>query len=156
MKVITIQQPFASLVIMGVKKIETRSWSTRYRGPLLIHAAASMPNFNKWLCTQEPFIRYIQDLGELPLGKILGQVTIDSIINTSMLDDIAAKGIIHIPDVKTERAFGDYSPGRYGWYCIDPVAFKTPIPAKGQLGLWAFPDDQLPAESMVIKKTIPK
>jgi hypothetical protein len=40
MKVLTLWQPWASLVQLGVKTIETRSWSTTYRGPLAIHAAA--------------------------------------------------------------------------------------------------------------------
>ena len=43
MKAITLRQPWASLVALGVKAIETRSWSTRYRGPLAIHAAARQP-----------------------------------------------------------------------------------------------------------------
>ena len=38
MKALTIQQPWASVITMGVKTIETRSWSTKYRGPLAIHA----------------------------------------------------------------------------------------------------------------------
>lgn len=40
MKVLTLHQPWASLIALGVKTIETRSWSTQYRGPLAIHAAA--------------------------------------------------------------------------------------------------------------------
>ena len=42
MKVLTLHQPWASLVALGVKTIETRSWSTQYRGPLAIHAAAKV------------------------------------------------------------------------------------------------------------------
>lgn len=38
MRAITIRQPWASLIAAGVKTIETRSWSTKYRGPLAIHA----------------------------------------------------------------------------------------------------------------------
>lgn len=43
MKALTLWQPWASLVALGVKTIETRSWSTKYRGPLAIHAAARRP-----------------------------------------------------------------------------------------------------------------
>ncbi len=39
MKAISILQPWASLVALGHKKIETRSWNTKYRGELLIHAS---------------------------------------------------------------------------------------------------------------------
>lgn len=46
MKALTIRQPWASLVALGVKTIETRSWSTSYRGPLAIHAGkARVPTF---------------------------------------------------------------------------------------------------------------
>ena len=43
MKALTLYQPWASLVALGVKTIETRSWSTPYRGPLAIHAGAKRP-----------------------------------------------------------------------------------------------------------------
>lgn len=44
MKALTLWQPWASLIALGVKTIETRSWSTSYRGPLAIHAAAKRPD----------------------------------------------------------------------------------------------------------------
>jgi len=40
------------------------------------------------------------------------------------------------PDAKTERAFGDYSPGRWAWLLADVKPLTTPIPARGALGLW--------------------
>jgi hypothetical protein len=39
MKIISIRQPWASLIVSGVKDVENRTWSTRYRGPVLIHAS---------------------------------------------------------------------------------------------------------------------
>lgn len=39
MKAITIWQPWAEFVAAGVKHNETRSWATKYRGPIAIHAA---------------------------------------------------------------------------------------------------------------------
>ena len=50
MKTLTIRQPWASLIAAGVKTIETRSWSTRYRGPLAIHAGAHHPVPGEELC----------------------------------------------------------------------------------------------------------
>ena len=48
MKCLSLWQPWASLVVIGAKRFETRSWPTNYRGPLLIHAAQrwspSQPN----------------------------------------------------------------------------------------------------------------
>lgn len=38
MKAVTISQPFATLVALGAKTLETRSWATKHRGDLAIHA----------------------------------------------------------------------------------------------------------------------
>jgi hypothetical protein len=48
MKAISIRQPWASLIVAGVKPVENRSWRTRYRGPVLIHASSRMtrPDFD--------------------------------------------------------------------------------------------------------------
>ena len=45
-----------------------------------------------------------------------------------------------------EKAFGDYTPGRFAWILQDPVAFKTPLSAKGGLKLWEF-DERLIEET---------
>jgi hypothetical protein len=37
-----------------------------------------------------------------------------------------------------DKAFGDDTPGRLAWLFQEPVLFKTPIPARGRLILWAF------------------
>lgn len=58
MKALTIRQPWASLIAHGVKTIETRSWSTKYRGPLAIHAGKARPFCTQW--EEGPF----DDIGE--------------------------------------------------------------------------------------------
>ena len=59
MKSLTLTQPWATLVAIGAKRIETRSWSTSYRGPLAIHAATGYgkggAKAHKALCATEPF-----------------------------------------------------------------------------------------------------
>ena len=45
MKVLTIKQPWATLIMQGNKRFEFRSWQTKYRGDLLIHA-----EFLEFLC----------------------------------------------------------------------------------------------------------
>lgn len=64
MKALTLTQPWASLVGCGVKRIETRSWSTNYRGELAIHAAVGLPAAAKRLCDTPVFAN--------PLGKAMG------------------------------------------------------------------------------------
>ena len=55
MKAITLTQPWATLVAMGAKQVETRSWSTAYRGQIAIHAAKGYPKEARELCETEPF-----------------------------------------------------------------------------------------------------
>ena len=42
MKGLTIKEPWATLIIEGYKKYEFRSWKTKYRGEILIHAGAGI------------------------------------------------------------------------------------------------------------------
>ena len=47
MKALTLTQPWASLMELGQKEVETRSWYTGYRGELVIHAAKGFPKWAK-------------------------------------------------------------------------------------------------------------
>ena len=140
MKALSLLQPWATLVVMGVKQIETRSWSTAYRGPLLIHA--SKGKAGEIFASEPPFKKYIPDFKQLPFGYILGKVTLIDVIrigtgvlfNTS--DEIMNKLTME------EKAFGDYTPGRFAWLLQDPILFKTLLAAKGNLTLWEF-DEKL-------------
>ena len=42
MKVLTIREPWASLIINGYKEYEFRSWKTNYRGKILIHTSSTI------------------------------------------------------------------------------------------------------------------
>ncbi|MEO6583240.1 MAG: ASCH domain-containing protein [Ferruginibacter sp.] len=136
MYALSLLQPWASLVVMGVKTIETRSWSTRHRGPLLIHA--SLGKAGSIFSEDAPFKKYIGDFNALPFGAIIGKVTLEKILRTEdfELPDAAMNAL-----TLEEKAFGDYGPGRYGWVLIDAVKFKKPIPARGMPGLWNFKND---------------
>jgi hypothetical protein len=139
MKVLSLLQPWASLVVMGAKTIETRGWTSKYRGPLLIHA--SKGKAGAALAARPPFNKYIGEFKELPFGAIVGKVYLDNILRVELLD---------LPEYRInqlsleEYAFGDYTAGRYGWLLSDPVLFREPIAGPGQLGLWDFPDEWVP------------
>ena len=84
MKVLSIQQPYASLIMLGFKTIETRSWATKYRGELLIHASAGKQY--KGIPDNDPFWKFyhllfaknkIEPIAKLPVGAILGKVTLE-------------------------------------------------------------------------------
>ncbi len=136
MKTLSLLQPWATLVVMGVKQIETRSWSTAYRGPLLIHA--SKGKAGEIFVHDATFKKYIADFKQLPFGYIIGKVTLTDVIrigtgtlsftNDEMMNKLTME----------EKAFGDYTAGRFAWILQDPVAFKTPLGARGSLTLWEF------------------
>ena len=136
MKTLSLLQPWATLVVMGVKQIETRSWRTDYRGPLLIHA--SKGKAGEIFAQEAPFKKYIPNFKQLPFGYIIGKVTLTDVIR------IGTGTLVHTSDemmnhlTMEEKAFGDYSPGRFAWILQDAVAFKTALGAKGSLTLWEF------------------
>lgn len=154
MKVLTLTQPWATLVAIGAKKIETRSWSTRYRGPLLIHAAKGLGPVGgmeglRDLCLREPFFSALKagginldrvDVDALPRGEIVARCELCycALTDTLQGQPWCAYGsqIWHMTN--HERTFGDYTSGRYAWLLDNVQALSEPIPAKGQLGLWEF------------------
>lgn len=133
MKAITLTQPYATLVAIGAKKIETRSWRTRYYGPLLIHAAKGFPRRTRRLCGLSPYREALEAAGyqgdeQLPTGAIVGLVELVGCWRFISGDPDSAPGY-------PERVFGDYTPGRFGWALRKP----HPLPAlawRGALGLW--------------------
>lgn len=138
MKVLSLTQPWATLVVLGAKEIETRSWTTSYRGPLLIHASKSYPGWAKECAAEEPFYSALRPGGiysypELGCGHIIGQVELHKCIRTSDVTEIS----------QNEREFGDYAPGRFAWLLMNPLRLP-PIPAKGSLGLWEFEMPEMP------------
>lgn len=138
MKALSLTQPWASLVVAGAKKLETRSWPTYYRGPLLIHASKGFPLGARATCHRAPFCHSLaaagfHHVGELPLGSILGIVSLTGCKATHDL-------VPWVVDT-TERTYGDYGAGRFAWRLEEPLQFDEPIPCKGSLGLWKVPDE---------------
>ena len=77
MKAISLLQPWATLVIIGVKTIETRSWGTHHRGNILIHA--SQGKAGSIFALEPPFKKYIPDFTKLSFGAVIGQATITGV-----------------------------------------------------------------------------
>jgi len=129
MKTISLWQPWASLMAVGAKTIETRSWPTSYRGLLAIHASKRLV-----LPNDPEFLKAVRDLGlldqELPLGVILGTVELYDCIPVKK-----ATATFFQEPVK-EILFGDWSPGRWLWLTQNFKRFDTPVPARGMQGLW--------------------
>jgi hypothetical protein len=150
------------------KRVETRSWPLKHRGPLLIQAAKIWRSDLWEACQAEPFHSALCHLGfprqigkpdrGLPFGCIVGRVDVVECYPTEMvrfddsgLDVTPRFPVDQVRDGKLrlwpdpERAFGDYRPGRFAILCRDAVAFKRPIPCRGRQGLFEVPDDILAA-----------
>lgn len=140
MKVLSMLQPWASLVVMGAKQYETRRWKTGWRGPLLIHASSKKFGIREGreLERAEYFRDFVPDLDALPYGCLIGRVELVAVYPTEW--------VVHHPDIKPignwnqEFAFDDFSEGRWAWDFRDPQFLPTCIPVKGRLGLWEYHD----------------
>ena len=132
MRTLTLVQPWATLIALGAKTIETRSWYTPYRGPLYIHAGKNVDGV-VMMGESEAAKAFRQALRaggfdratDVPRGVIVCQCVLSDV-------RMIARG--YEPPA-TERLFGNYQPGRYAWHLTD-VQPVVPIPARGSLGLW--------------------
>ena len=156
--VLSLHQPWASLVALGVKNIETRSWSTKYRGPLAIHATAR--KLAQWLGVGQYTVHEmtngsfhaineddVSDYLILPLGAIVATCTLADVvpITDSGKDGtatISQHGSVLWQDdgracwpISDQLPYGDFTPGRYAWLLSDIEPLDKPVPFKGGQGL---------------------
>lgn len=132
MKALSLTQPWASLVANGSKRIETRSFSTSYRGPLAIHASKGYPQWARATRFADGFREALAgELMTLPTGVVLATCELVGCFNTN--GELEKFGV-----TEQERMFGDYAPNRFGWILRNVVRLPEPIPAKGALQLWEW------------------
>lgn len=122
MRALSLHQPWASLIADGIKKIETRDWPARFRGPLAIHAAKG--NLDKDFAFR---CGYGIDGRRCPLGAV---VCIVELIDCVQFPHPSAP-----PD-----PYGDFYEGRYGFILKLVKKFDPPIPAKGNRLIWYWND----------------
>lgn len=130
MKALSLWQPWASAVALGLKTYETRSWRTDYFGPIAIHAAkrldrAMLRNVNG---DRGPFLK------EPPLGVILATAVLVDCIEAARIRDQLSP---------MELRYGDFSDGRWAWRLHEVRALPVPIPFRGRQGLFDIPDELL-------------
>lgn len=133
MRAITIMQPWASLIALGAKRYETRSWKTNYRGALAIHASLEFTKAARALCRCEPFASALLGTEDLPIGCVIATCNLAAVFPTSEPDSLF-KPVTDWPE--SEEAFGDFSPGRFAWLLNHVRALESPIPASGRQSLW--------------------
>ncbi len=146
-KVISLLQPWASLLVMGHKTIETRSWNTKYRGELYIHASKrkiiAHEQTYDLVSALEEIPGFIDNYAHLPYGAIIGKVNLNNVFQSENFFTKDQDWSTGIKISKLEMALGDYSPNRFGWDTDSPIQFSKPTPAKGQLRIWSFDKSQL-------------
>ena len=120
MKVLSLTEPYATLIKNGIKTIETRSWKTNYRGKLYIHASS----------TKIPI--ELVDINCLNYGNIICSCELIDCIE--MTEEFIEK----MKKNKNEYITGIYAVGRYAWILKDIKVLDKPIKAKGYLGIWNF------------------
>lgn len=136
MKVLTIRQPWATLIMLGIKQLETRSWRTHYRGELVIHASATGSR-----TSTDCLLGLERRIGAMPtvladksypLGALLGVVTLDECL------PISPRLIAALTPM--ERALGWYQDAGFVWDLARAGRRRlpAPIPCGGRQGLWTL------------------
>jgi hypothetical protein len=134
-KAISVEQPFATLIVLGVKQHMARSWVTQHRGPLLIHAARPFGDAARQLCCREPFRSVLKQAGyaipaDLPRGVVLGTVELCNCLHAHA-----------VPLPPEEEPFRDVRPGWYVWLLKGARRLAQPIPLTGRQGIYEVSEE---------------
>jgi hypothetical protein len=142
MKIISLLQPWATLLVQGHKRVETRSWNTKYRGPIFIHASGTLNKKTEGMTpferasSNDHFIRCVTRPYMMEFGKIIGMVNIDECLKIHRTYAPPQEYLEML--TPQELAFGNYEVDRYMWFCSGAVEFKRPMPFKGERGVRDF------------------
>jgi len=137
---LTMSDPWGTLVALGAKQIETRSWPTPHRGPLAIHIAKTLP-LEAQACCDEPLFRQALEAGGyrrkhgiahnpwgLPLGQVVAVVCLDEVQRITPAFQVE----------EPEQSFGLFTSGRYAWLFSEVYRLAVPLPVRGSLGVWEW------------------
>ncbi len=124
MKVLTIREPWATLIVEGYKKYEFRSWKTNYRGKILIHAGLGI---DKDIINE--FSSYNVNYSK---GAIIGEAYITDCIKVS---ENFINELCKIDSTVYDKR--NYSE-KYAWKLENIKKYNKPIYIKGKLGLWNY------------------
>lgn len=130
MKAISLWEPWASAMALGLKENETRSWWTGWRGDVVICAAK-----RKMTREDEETFRLLVTPNadyEPQYGKALCVVRIFDCLPSAAFHSEAAPFQIGL----TEAALGNYEVGRWVWGTVDLRRLRNPVPIVGRQGLW--------------------
>lgn len=121
MKVLTLKQPWATLVAEGIKKYEFRSWKTKYRGKLLIHAGAGVD--------KKELKRFEKLKLDYPSKRIIAEVELEDCLK---IDEELNNKII----AENNIAYGSKKREGYAWKLTNIKKIESKETINGKLGLW--------------------
>ncbi len=128
MKVLTIREPWASLIIEGYKEYEFRSWKTNYRGKILIHAGLNIEKNN--------LVKFKDYDINIQKGKIIGEAMLTDCIKVT--EDFQKELL-----KKDKIVYGQSDHAiDYAWKLENVIKYEEPISVKGKLGLWNYEFDK--------------
>jgi len=132
MKALSLWQPWATLIALGYKRVETRSWPTQYRGPIAIHAAKRTPGD-----LEINIMLSLLASGRTPDLPAIDRLPLGAIVATAELVDCERMTWAFIQSQpELELDVGDWRVGRYAWALTNVVRLPEAIPARGAQGLW--------------------
>jgi hypothetical protein len=121
---LSVKQPWLELILSGKKDIEVRTWTTKFRGPVWLHAGKSIdkPQMSRF------------GFKDVTTGAFLGRASLGDVIKF---------------DAKTWESLrkrhlneGPFQEGLFGWIFKDIKRLNKPLEASGKLGLYK-PDESL-------------
>lgn len=127
MKVITVKQPFATLIAEGLKQYEFRTWKSKYRGPLLIHAGVGVD--------KKAMERYKHLNLEYPTGCIIAVVNMTDCV---YVDDKLKEKLANLNPLVYHGVIKDNSNWDGYGFKLEDVKKINPINIKGKLSLWDY------------------
>jgi hypothetical protein len=159
MKAISLWQPWASAIALGSKRVETRSWGTKYRGPIAIHAAKRLKineliHYHSCWNWQGAMHGLDWTWGKderVPFNLPLGAIVATAHLTDCRHSETFTVGELETPRIGpkgesyrwTEGQMGDFGLGRFGWVLADIRPLAEPVPFKGAQGFFNVPDELL-------------
>lgn len=170
MRCLSLYEPWASLMSLGVKRVETRSWSTSYRGKVAIHASKHFTREEKELCFEDGFYEPLHAAGLVEMEPeithfrlqkgmfdvgMVGHfrlffgaiIALGELVDVYRTEDVVFNPVGFRQSGKKillkrdERHFGNYEDGRFAWVFENMVRLPQTIQLRGQPSLWTLDED---------------
>lgn len=126
MKVITIKQPYATLIAKGLKRYEFRTWKTKYRGEIYIHAGKGI---------DRRAMKKYEKLGlQYPRGQVIAKATLKDclVINDAMKQKLKEENEYIYEEIVSDETWKGYG------FLLEDIEEIEPISINGKLSLWNY------------------